>query len=217
MKAMMAFTAAAFAALIALPAASGPASAQPAPMPTRPHALAEFPPKNGAHLTVSSPAFPEDGDIPFENTQYRGNTFPGLSWTAGPAETKSYVIIMQDTDAVRGGASNLHWTMYDVPADVTKLDPGMPPAGKPAGSEYGPNARGDAQPYMGPHPPPGPKHHYHLQVFALDTVLTADPSMTYDTLTGQMRDHILASGEVVGLAMADPQAALRPPPPPPAR
>ena len=24
---------------------------------------------------------------------------------------------------------------------------------------------------MGPRPPPGPKHHYHLQVFALDTVL----------------------------------------------
>ena len=90
-------------------------------------------------------------------------------------------------------------------------------AGKPAGSEYGPNVRGDAQPYMGPRPPPGPKHHYHLQVFALDTVLNPDPAMTYDTLTGQMRDHILASGEVVGLAMADPEASLRPPPPPPAR
>ena len=110
MKTMLVF-AAAFAALIAMPAASQLALAQPAPMPTRPNALAEFPPRNGAHLTVSSPAFGDGGDIPFENTQYRGNNFPGLAWTAGPAETKSYVVIMQDTDAVRGGAPILHWTM----------------------------------------------------------------------------------------------------------
>jgi para-nitrobenzyl esterase len=216
MKPMLVF-AAAFAALFAMPVAFQSASAQPAPIPTRPNALAEFPPRNGAHLTVSSPAFGDGGDIPFENTQYRGNNFPGLAWTAGPAETKSYAIIMQDTDVVRNGAPILHWTMYNLPAGVTKLDPGMPPAGKPAGSEYGPNARGEAQPYMGPRPPPGPKHHYHLQIFALDTMLSPDPGMTYDTLTGQMRDHILASGEVVGLAMADPEASLRPPPPPPAR
>ena len=57
---------------------------------------------------------------------------------------------------------------------------------------------------MGPRTPPGPKHHYHLQVFALDTVLNPDPAMSYDRLTAAMRDHILASGEVVGLAMADP-------------
>ena len=95
--------------------------------------------------------------------------FPGLAWSAGPADTKSYVIIMQDTDAMRGGMPILHWTLYNVPASVTKLDPGMAPAGNPQGSSYGPNVRGEAQPYLGPRPPPGPKHHYHLQVFALDT------------------------------------------------
>jgi len=209
MKATMSLAALAFVALAAMPALS-----QPAPMPTRPNALAEFPPRNGAHLTVSTPSFGDGGDIPFENTQYRGNNFPGLAWTAGPPDTKSYVIIMQDTDGSRNGAPILHWTMYNVPASVTRLDPGMPPAGKPAGSEYGPNMRGDAQPYLGPHTPPGPKHHYHLQVFALDDSLPTDLAMTYDTLTGQMRDHILASGEVVGLAMADPEASLRPQPPP---
>jgi len=172
----------------------------------RPIALQEFPPKDGARLTVTSPAFPDGGDIPFENTQYRGNSFPGLSWSAGPAGTKSYAVIMQDPDAQRNGQPILHWTIYNVPANVTKLDPGMPAGGNPQGSSYGPNVRGEAQPYMGPRTPPGPKHHYHLQVFALDTVLTADPSMNYDGLTGAMRDHILASGEVVGLAQADPDA-----------
>lgn len=50
-------------------------------------ALANLPAKDGATLTVTSPAFSSHGDIPFENTQYRGNVFPGLAWTAGPSAT----------------------------------------------------------------------------------------------------------------------------------
>lgn len=195
------------AALALATLAAAPSFAQSA----RPNALQEFPSKNGTRLTVASPAFPEGGDIPFENTQYRGNNFPGLSWSAGPAGTKSYAVIMQDPDAQRAGQPILHWTIYNLPAGVTKLDAGMPAAGNPQGSSYGPNVRGDAQPYMGPRTPPGPKHHYHLQVFALDTMLTANPAMTYDGLTGAMKGHILASGETVGLAQADPNA---PPPTP---
>ena len=185
---------------LALPAQMQSAMAQDAP--TRPNALQEFPPKNGAHLTVTTPGWPDGGDIPFENTAYRGNVFPGLAWTAGPAGTKSYAVIMQDTDAKRDGAPILHWTLYNVPVSVTKLDPGLAPGAKPQGSSYGPNVRGQEQPYAGPRTPPGPKHHYHLQVFALDTTLTADPGMSYDALTSAMRDHILASGEVIGLGRA---------------
>ena len=181
--------------------------------PTRPNALEEFPPKDGAHLSVSSPAFTDGADIPFENTQYRGNVFPGIGWTAGPTGTQSYVIIMQDTDGHRDGAPILHWTLYDIPANVTKLDPAMPASANPQGSHYGPNARGTAQPYMGPHTPPGAKHHYHLQVFALDTPIPQNDTMTYDMLTEAMRGHILASGETVGLGQADPTATPMMPPP----
>lgn len=192
------------AALLAIAAA--PVVAQEA-QPAQKIALQDLPPRNGAHLTVTTPSWPDGGDIPFANTQYRTNTFPGLSWTAGPAGTKSYAIIMQDPDASRNDQPILHWTMYNLPASVTKLDSDMTPDAKPAGSSYGPNVRGEAQPYMGPHTPPGPKHHYHLQVFALDATLSADPAMSYESLTGQMQGHILASGEVVGLAEADPDAA----------
>jgi para-nitrobenzyl esterase len=72
--------------------------------------------------------------------------------------------------------------------------------------------RGASQPYMGPRPPAGPKHRYHLQVFALDTTLATEPALTYDTLLAGMKDHVLASGEVVGLGSFDPSA-----PPPPQR
>ena len=184
------------------------------PVPTRPIALAEFPPKDGAHLSVSSPAFGDGGDMPLENTQYRGNAFPGLAWTAGPQGTQSYAIIMQDPDAHRDGAPILHWSIYDIPAGVLKLDPGMAAGGNPPGSHYGPNMRGTAQAYLGPHTPPGPKHHYHLQVFALDNVIPQNDTMTYDTLAEAMRGHILASGETIGLAQADPAAAPMMAPPP---
>jgi para-nitrobenzyl esterase len=181
---------------------------------TQPHpnALVEFPAKGGAKLTVSTPAFPNGGDIPYENTQYRGNTFPGLSWSAGPSGTKSYALIMQDTGGtMRDGYPILHFTLWNIPASVTKLDAGMTPTGNPSGSTYGPNARGANQPYMGPRTPAGPKHPYHLQVFALDTTIPVDASATYVSLTGAMKDHILASGEVVGMGSVDPNA---PPPAP---
>jgi hypothetical protein len=44
-------------------------------------------------LTVTSPSFNEGADIPYEYTQYRGNIFPGLAWTEGPAGTRSYAVI----------------------------------------------------------------------------------------------------------------------------
>lgn len=197
MKAMIVLAALAVLGLGAAPPAALAA------MPTRPNALKELPAKG--HLTVTSPAFRAGGDIPFENTQFEGNIFPGLAWSAGPSGTRSYAIIMQDTDASRNGEPILHWTMYNLPAGTTMLPADMKPNAKPPGSSYGPNIRGMAQPYLGPHPPPGPKHHYHLQVFALDTRLTATPT-TYDQLLGAMRGHVLADGELVGLVQFDPRS-----------
>jgi para-nitrobenzyl esterase len=198
-------------AVSALIAMALPAFAQPAAAPARPNALVEFPAKGGAKLTVTTPAWQDGGDIPYENTQYRGNVFPGLAWTRGPGGTKSYVVIMQDTGAIVRGAPILHWTLYNIPAGVMKLEAGMPATGNPSGSSYGPNIRASAQPYMGPRTPPGPKHPYHLQVFALDETIPAKDAITYDELTGAMKDHILASGEVVGMGSVDPTA---PPPAP---
>jgi para-nitrobenzyl esterase len=166
-------------------------------------ALVTLAAKSGATLTVTTPAFTDGGDIPFENTQYKGNVFPGLSWTPGPVGTKSYAIIMQDTDGTMrnsNGLPILHWTMANIPATITKLDPGM--TKEPEGATFGPNARGPNQPYLGPRTPPGPKHRYHLQVFALDTVLASGALASYASLVAAMNAHVLASGEVVGLGRA---------------
>lgn len=175
-------------------------------------AMVTLPAKDAAKLTVTTPGWKNGEDIAFKYTQYQGNTFPGLEWTAGPAGTKSYAIIMQDTDLVMRGSPILHWSVVNIPATVTKLPAGMKPEEIPAGSIYGPNYQGAGKPYLGPRTPPGPKHRYHIQVLALDTTLPADfAPKNYAELTAPLAGHVLASGDVVGLGQADPNA---PPPAP---
>jgi para-nitrobenzyl esterase len=186
-------------AVLLIIAARGIADEAPSPGAAQ-LALATLPAKGDARLTVQSPAFGSGGDIPFENTQYRGNVFPGLSWSRGPAATRSYVVIMQDPDAIHEGMPILHWTLFNIPSDVIRLEAGM--TAPPAGASYGPNIRGVNQAYAGPHTPPGPKHHYHLQLFALDTTLAESAGGGYAALTGAMKGHVLAAGELVGLARA---------------
>ena len=151
-------------------------------------------------IDVMSGGWPAGGDIPFKYTQYEGNEFPGLNWTDGPEGTQSYAIIMQDTDLVMRGNAILHWSAVNIPASVTSLKAGMKPEEKPAGAIYGPNYKGAAQPYLGPRTPPGPKHRYHIQVFALDTLLPADfAPKSYAELIEPLKGHVLASGSVMGL------------------
>jgi para-nitrobenzyl esterase len=169
-------------------------------------ALVVLPAKGGAKLTVTSPAFKHMGDIPFANTQYQTNTFPGLEWTAGPAGTQTYAIIMQDTDGSAARPIFLHWTAFNIKGN--KLEAGM--TALPAGATTGPGM-GGGKGYMGPRTPAGPKHRYHFQVFALDTTLPAEAGATIESLQAAMKDHVLASGEIIGLGQVDPSA------PPPAR
>ncbi|MEQ1782705.1 MAG: YbhB/YbcL family Raf kinase inhibitor-like protein [Hyphomonadaceae bacterium] len=159
-----------------------------------------LPASNVQKMAVSTPGWPDGGDIDFKYTQYETNTFPGLTWTAGPAATKSYAVIMQDTDLVMRGSPILHWSVVNIPASVTKLAPGMAPEEIPAGSIYGPNYKGMTQPYLGPRTPAGPKHRYHIQVLALDTVLAADfAPKNYAELIEPLKGHVIGVGDVVGL------------------
>jgi para-nitrobenzyl esterase len=161
-----------------------------------------------AKLSVTSPAFKSGDEIPYRNQQYGGNVFPGLSWSKGPAATRSYAVIVQgqslsDPNAV----TSIHLTLFNIPATMTALDEGVTAA--PSGATYGPNVHGLNQGYVGPHAHPNAENGYHYQVFALDTVLPAANDVQFDALVAEMKGHVLASGEVLGKAATDPNA---PPP-----
>ena len=179
------------------------AAARPPPAPIG-LAIAVFPAEGGKSLKVTSPAFADGADIPIENTRWGANVFPGLDWGEGPYGTRSFVVIMQDADVTFRGGPLLHWTMYAIPAGVTKLAVAM--KDPPAGASYGPNVRGSNQAYMGPHTPPGVKHHYHFAVLALDREIAVDPTLGFDALAADIAGHVLASGEVVGHGHAPPDA-----------
>lgn len=147
-------------------------------------------------LTVTSPAFGDEGTIPCRNTQYCGNVFPGLAWSAGPAGTRSYVVIMQGPG--EGAEVSLHLTVLNIPAGVTHLTAGM--SGPPRGATLGPNVHGLHHTYAGPHPHGAGRNEYHLQVFALDTQLRLSRSVTFPTLIAAMKGHVLADGQLVGFA-----------------
>lgn len=189
--------------LLALLAIAAPAAAQPTPaVPPEPTALQMFPARGGKRLTVTTPAFKDGDDIPWAHTQWKTNTFPGLQWSGAPRGVKSYAVIMQDPDLkVRGGAV-LHWTLFNIPPSVTRLPPGM--TAPPEGSAYGPNYKGAAQAYLGPRTPANRKDHYHFAVFALDVTVPPEAGSDFAVLTKAMDGHVLASGEVVGLAQAYP-------------
>ena len=153
-----------------------------------------------AALRVSSPAFGDGQPIPETFAAEGQNISPTLAWTAGPAGTRSYVVMMEDPD-VGQDPPFVHWLLYDVPAGVTRLDeavPGGPAPPRPEGARQGPNEYGSLG-YYGPRPPKGdPAHEYHFQVFALDTMLNLPFGATRAELLDAMRGHVLAAGSVVG-------------------
>ena len=155
---------------------------------------------SGGPIDVISSAFEDGAPIPDTFAAEGGNVSPPVSWGAGPEGTRSYVLIMDDPDVAEEPPFT-HWVLYDIPADVTSLEEGVPGTPRleiPEGALQGPNDRGSIG-YYGPRPPAGdPAHPYHVQVFALDTALGLPFGATRAEVIEAMQGHVLSAGEVVG-------------------
>ena len=66
--------------------------------------------------------------------------------------------------------------------------------------------------YRGPRPPAGdPPHSYHVQMFALDVVLSLPlTGADRDQILAAMKGHVLARGELVGLFARPESQVSRP-------
>jgi len=150
-------------------------------------------------LVLRSPAFVHGGPIPAEYTCEGRDSSPPLEWSGAPAGTKSFALIVEDPDAPDPAAPKrvwVHWIVYDIPADVTRLEKGASSAKLPPGSREGLNDAGRLQ-YHGPCPPIG-KHRYFHRLFALDTVLGPLRDNTKAGLVRAMDGHVLATAELMG-------------------
>jgi len=156
------------------------------------------PSKSGAAaMRLTSSAIGADGRIAARQSAYGQNRSPPLAWTS-VAGAKAYAIILEDPDAP-GARPFVHWTIWNIPGNVTALPEGLPTAGRlpaPSGAVQGANDAGGTG-YYGPRPPSG-VHHYRFEIFALGAALTLAPGATREALAGALRGHVLATGELKG-------------------
>jgi Raf kinase inhibitor-like YbhB/YbcL family protein len=180
-------------------APAGPMREQTAEGTGVPLALARLEADDATAIRVESPAFAAGAAIPARHSEYADGVSPPLRWSP-VAGAKSYLLVMEDPDA-KPITPFVHWVAWNIPASVTALPEGLqeqPRLTSPDGLLQGRTSRGSVA-YFGPRPPVGdPPHHYHVQVFALDTLLDVPAGAPRDRVLDAARGHVLAKGELVG-------------------
>ena len=147
-------------------------------------------------MTLTSPAFLHQGEIPVHYTCNGEDTAPPLAWSGAPTGTRSFVVIVDDPDAPdpkHPRQTWVHWVVYNLPADCAGLPEGGP---LPPGTRLGLNDWRRAD-YGGPCPPVG-RHRYVHKLYALDAVLPDLKHPTKGALEQAMKGHVLAQAELIG-------------------
>ncbi len=144
-------------------------------------------------LTVTSPAFAANGEIPRPHTCQGRDVSPALAWSGAPAGTKSFALVVDDPDAPDPKAPKMtwvHWVLFDIPPTAKGIGEGES-AGRPGLNDWKKTGWG------GPCPPVG-RHRYFFKLYALDTALDLAAGATKADLVAAMKGHVVAEGELMG-------------------
>jgi hypothetical protein len=158
-----------------------------------------------AHFTSSSfqlksRVFEDQASIPSLYTCEGLDYSPELSWSGAPRNTKSLALVCLDPDAPN--KHFVHWLVYNIPANATNIPEGIRSEPQLAdGSLQGTNDFRNMG-YNGPCPPPGQTHSYVFTLYALDIKPDLKPGMEHEALQEVIKDHILASAELIGYFQA---------------
>ena len=149
-------------------------------------------------LSLTSPSFQHQGEIPSAFTCEGKDSSPALNWTDAPHNTKSFALIVDDPDAPDPKAPKMtwvHWVLFNIPASAKGLPENVAPKALPTGTEEGINDWKRTG-WGGPCPPIG-RHRYFFKLYALDTELKLDRP-TKAALEQAMQGHVLAEAELMG-------------------
>jgi Raf kinase inhibitor-like YbhB/YbcL family protein len=147
-------------------------------------------------LTITSPSFQHQGEIPSAFTCEGADRAPSLAWSGVPSGAKSLALIVDDPDAPDPKAPKMtwvHWVVFALPPSSKGIGEGgeLPP-----GAQQGLNDWKRAS-WGGPCPPIG-RHRYFFKLYALDAELPKLGSPTKPQLEKAMEGHVLEKAELVG-------------------
>jgi Raf kinase inhibitor-like YbhB/YbcL family protein len=164
------------------------------------------------NFTLVTTAWPDGGVIPTRYTQAGPEISPALQWSAPPAGTASFVLVLEDLDTVVNNSTDgiLHWLLWNIPATATGVPQALPDGFELRDGTRQISASGSR--YRGPGAPAsGPVHHYLLTLYALDTLLDVqvkpqgpqdsnpNPQSVRASVIQAMAGHIRAKASYVGL------------------
>ena len=155
-------------------------------------------------MTLTTNGWPDGTDIPVKYTQAGEQVSPALTWMHAPAGTASFVVLMHDPDVALNGTTDdqLHWLVWNIPGTATGLPEHVPQGATLADGSMQVSATGPV--YRGPGAPAtGPKHHYTIEVFALDAPLSVQPAATWQetraNVVKAMQGHVKSKAVYAGL------------------
>jgi Raf kinase inhibitor-like YbhB/YbcL family protein len=152
-------------------------------------AATETPSADGA-MSLTSPAFADNGPMPVQYTCDGDNTSPPLAIDGVPDGAASLALTVIDIDGP--GGALVHWTVANIDTSVTDVAEGRVPA---SGVE-GPTSRGEPG-YFGPCPPSG-THRYVFTLYALDAPLAIDSETGSFVDPASAPDSVLATAQLTG-------------------
>ncbi len=155
-------------------------------------------------FSVSSPAFPDGGEVPAKYTFRGENKSPEFEfhWSMEPEGLQTYAVIFHDIEnsSNKTTVDTLHWSAFNIPGTAKGLPEGLGAGDLPDGTRNGPGiaaARGTPA-YFGPGAGPGPFHHYVFEFYALDTKLDLPAKTTREDLMKAMDGHVIGKAAYVG-------------------
>jgi len=143
---------------------------------------------------ILTSAFADGGWIPDLHTCQGADISPSLEWRGEPADTRSFVLILDDPDAP-GGTWN-HWLLYDIPSKLQDLAQGAKAGslGLDGINDFGKKG------YGGPCPPKGHgPHRYFFHLYSVDVPTLGIPAgVKRAELDRAMKGHLLAETHTMG-------------------
>lgn len=144
----------------------------------------------GDKMKITS-VFEHNGNIPSIYTCDGQDLAPELLISGVPAEAKELALIVDDPDAPIG--TWVHWVLYNIPVNITKIDEKNLPQGVKQGrTDFGRVGWG------GPCPPNG-EHRYFFKLYAIDKILELPLGATKEQVEHAIHNHIIESTELIGL------------------